>query len=131
MCLGTGVPKVKGWFHASNEKVPNERYDVIAGAEGDTKLACCKAMCFGTGAPKEMGCRRQHKACMLQGNVLRHKGVEGELRHEGAEGEGMPKATQSLNVWLSNWVPTVLPFGRQIGSLSGAFFCCRQIVHVA
>ncbi|KAL6273769.1 hypothetical protein ACE6H2_024461 [Prunus campanulata] len=56
---------------------------------GSTKLVCYKAMCLGTGVPKVKGCHRRHKACMLQGNVL---------RHGGAEGEGMPNAIQSLHV---------------------------------
>ncbi|KAL6271366.1 hypothetical protein ACE6H2_028277 [Prunus campanulata] len=86
-------------FHASDRRVPNGRYDVITGAKGDTKLACCKAICLGTGVPKvkglgtgvpkAKGSRRRHKACMLQGNVL---------RHGGAEGKGMLKTTQNFHV---------------------------------
>ncbi|PQM42411.1 hypothetical protein Pyn_13873 [Prunus yedoensis var. nudiflora] len=73
-------------------------------------------MCLGTGVPnvslgkgvlKVKECQRRHKAFMLQGNVLKHGGTEGELRHGGAESElkqgcvedkGMPKATKSLHV---------------------------------
>ncbi|VVA17394.1 Hypothetical predicted protein [Prunus dulcis] len=47
------------------------------GAEGDTKLACCKVMCPNMCVSKSKGCRRPDKACMLQGNVARNRGAEG------------------------------------------------------
>ncbi|CAL8093635.1 unnamed protein product [Prunus armeniaca] len=61
-------------------------------AEGDTKFACRKAMGLGTEVPKATnslhvarqcgwacGCRRRHKACVLQGDVARHGGANGRL----------------------------------------------------
>ncbi|KAI5323707.1 hypothetical protein L3X38_032779 [Prunus dulcis] len=61
------------------------------GAEG-SKLACCKAR----------GCRRQHKACILQGDVARHVDAEGDTKLACRKamwlGTGVPKATQSLHV---------------------------------
>ncbi|CAL2276965.1 unnamed protein product [Prunus armeniaca] len=48
------------------------------------------------------GCRRQHKACMSQGNVARHGGAEGntKLVCRGAMwlGTMVPEATQNLHV---------------------------------
>ncbi|CAL2259525.1 unnamed protein product [Prunus armeniaca] len=46
------------------------------------------------------GCRRQHKACVSQGNVAEHEGVEGntKLARRRAMWLGMmvPKATQDV-----------------------------------
>ncbi|CAL2276918.1 unnamed protein product [Prunus armeniaca] len=63
------------------------------GTESDTKLACCKAMWLGTEMPKatqslhvarQCGrarrCRKQHKACVSQGNVTKHDSAEGDTR---------------------------------------------------
>ncbi|CAL8122511.1 unnamed protein product [Prunus armeniaca] len=79
------------------------------GAES-VKLACCKVMWLDT------KCRRQHKACMSQGNVARHGGCRRQhkacmsqddvARHDGAEGDTramwlgtmVPKATQGSHV---------------------------------
>ncbi|PQP92649.1 hypothetical protein Pyn_17192 [Prunus yedoensis var. nudiflora] len=82
MWLGTRVPKV-----TQNLRVAR-RCGWHEGAEGDTKLACRKAMWLGTWVPKasKLACRKAmwpgtrvpkvHKACVSQGNVARHLGAE-------------------------------------------------------
>ncbi|PQQ20271.1 hypothetical protein Pyn_15917 [Prunus yedoensis var. nudiflora] len=77
MCLGMRVPKV-----SLGKGVPKVGL-------GSTKLACCKKRWLGTMVPKANGCQI-HKACMLQGNVFRHKGAKGVKlacrKKKGAEG---------------------------------------------
>ncbi|CAL2254573.1 unnamed protein product [Prunus armeniaca] len=84
-------------------------------AEGDTKLACRRAMWLGTRVPKATQslhvarrcgwareCRMRHKACMSQGDVARHEGAEGDTKLACRKamwlGTRVPKVTQSLRV---------------------------------
>ncbi|CAL2236232.1 unnamed protein product [Prunus armeniaca] len=61
------------------------------GAEGDTELACHKAMC-----------RIGHKACVSQGDMTRHEGAGGNTKLACRKamwlGTEVPKGTQSLLV---------------------------------
>ncbi|CAL8165638.1 unnamed protein product [Prunus armeniaca] len=85
------------------------------GAEGNTKLACRKAMWLSMKVPqatqslhvaRQCGrarwCRRQHKARMLQGIVARHRGAEGNTKLACRKAMWLsmkvPQATQSLHV---------------------------------
>ncbi|CAL2271594.1 unnamed protein product [Prunus armeniaca] len=76
------------------------------GVEGNTKLACRRAMWLGTKVPKATQslcvaercgwarrCRREHKACVSQGNVIGHEGVEGNT-----------KLACCKALWLGTWV---------------------------
>ncbi|CAL8168824.1 unnamed protein product [Prunus armeniaca] len=106
MCLGMKVSKATQSSHVARQcgwarrcrrqhKACVSQSDVARheGAEGNTKLACRRAMWLGTEVPKgtqslrvarqcdwARGCRRQHKACVLQGIVARHVGAKGISR---------------------------------------------------
>ncbi|VVA34672.1 Hypothetical predicted protein [Prunus dulcis] len=66
------------------------------GAHDDTKLACLQGNVLRHGVrkakrmPKARRCRRRHKVCMLQGNVLGHE----ECRRQMAK--GVPKALDKM-----------------------------------
>ncbi|CAL2276919.1 unnamed protein product [Prunus armeniaca] len=82
------------------------------GAEGNTKLACCKAMWLGT---KARGCRRQHKACVSQSDVARHGGAEGNTKL-ASDGGGVPKAAREPN-------DDEMPKGTEKGENDRSHFC--------
>ncbi|PQQ11199.1 hypothetical protein Pyn_13970 [Prunus yedoensis var. nudiflora] len=71
------------------------------GAEGDIKLACCKAMCLGMGVPKA-------------------RGAEGELRHCSAEGHTKLACCKAMR--LGTGVPNV-SLGTEVSKVKG---CQRQ-----
>ncbi|CAB4286718.1 unnamed protein product [Prunus armeniaca] len=94
------------------------------GAKGDTKLACRKAMCLGMWVPKVKECRRRHRACMLQGNVVRHGGTEGKGDAEGTRVLKRRNAYQDLS-WKE------VGFGPLVKTRHGATPWASKLVYEA